>query len=94
MSDANGYEIDVHAFVYDDQGNVVDGVMYPTESLTRTGTINGQSVRCISPQYMVEFLAPWIHKWPEKYVHAVAAICEKYGIELPKEYREFVKARK
>ena len=31
--------------------------MYPAESLTGTGVIEGQAVRCISPKYMVEFLA-------------------------------------
>lgn len=86
LADDNGHEIDVHAFVYDDQGNIVEGIMYPAESLTGTGTIDGQTVRCISPKYMVEFLAPYINKWPEKYLEAIAALCEKFGIELPKEY--------
>jgi lincosamide nucleotidyltransferase A/C/D/E len=65
--------------------------MYPAESLTGTGTIDGYAVRCISPKYQVGFLAPWIHKWPEKYLEAVSALCEKFGIELPKEYKKFVK---
>ena len=38
---------------------------------------------------MVEFLALWIHKWPEKYLQAVSLVCEKFNIELPKEYTEF-----
>lgn len=94
LGDEKGHEIDVHAFVYDDKGNIVDGIMYPAESLTGKGMIEGQSVRCISPKYMVEFLAPWISKWPEKYLPAVSAICEKYAIELPKEYKEYTKANK
>jgi lincosamide nucleotidyltransferase A/C/D/E len=89
FADDHGCEIDVHAFIFDDQGNVVEGIEYPAASLTGTGTIDGRTVRCISPQYMVEFLAPWIHKWPEKYVVAVSALCEKFGIELPKEYTDF-----
>lgn len=89
LGDAEGREIDVHAFVYDDKGNIVDGIMYPAESLTGTGTIDGHTVRCISPKYMIDFLAPWIHKWPEKYVPAVAALCEKFDIDLPKEYIDF-----
>ncbi|MFM8935005.1 MAG: nucleotidyltransferase domain-containing protein [Candidatus Limnocylindrus sp.] len=91
LRDDKSHEIDVHAFIYDDKGNVVEGIMYPTESLTGTGTIDGQPVRCISPRYMVEFLAPYISKWPEKYVPAVSALCDKFGIELPKEYIEFTK---
>ncbi len=91
LGDDKGREIDVHAFIYDDKGNVVEGIMYPTESLTGTGTIDGYTVRCISPKYQVEFLALWIHKWPEKYLEAVSALCEKFGIELPKEYKKFAK---
>lgn len=91
LRDDKSHEVDVHAFIYDDTGNIVEGIMYPTESLTGTGTIDGQPVRCISPRYMVDFLAPYISKWPEKYVPAVSALCEKYGLELPKEYSEFAK---
>ncbi len=93
LADNKKHEIDVHAFIYDDKGNIVEGIMYPTESLTGTGTIDGYTVRCISPKYQIEFLARWIHKWPEKYLEAVSALCEKFGIELPKEYKEF-KGRK
>jgi lincosamide nucleotidyltransferase A/C/D/E len=88
LADDRGHEVDVHAFVFDDQGNVVGGIEYPTASLTGTGTIDGQAVRCISPEYMVQFLAPWIYKWPEKYVSSVSALCERFDIPLPKEYLE------
>ena len=91
LGDATGREIDVHAFVYDDKGNVVEGIMYPAASLTGNGTINGQTVRCISAKYMVEFLAPWISKWPEKYLDAVSELCEKFSIALPEEYTKFKK---
>lgn len=94
LADKYGHEIDVHAFVYDEEGHVVDGIMYPAESLNGEGIIEGQAVRCISPEHMVEFLAPWISKWPEKYVPAVAAICEKYELELPQEYRDYIEANK
>lgn len=89
LADSKGHEIDVHAFIYDKNGNIVEGIMYPAESLTGTGIIDNQPVRCISAKYMIEFLAPWIHKWPEKYLGDVSALCEKFGIELPKEYKEF-----
>jgi lincosamide nucleotidyltransferase A/C/D/E len=94
LVDDNGHEIDVHAFIYDNRGNVVEGILYPAESLTGIGTIAHQPIQCISPKYMVEFLAPYISKWPEKYVEAVSALCEKYGIELPKEYKEFTTAHR
>ncbi len=94
LGDAQGNEIDVHAFVYDDKGNVVDGIMYPAESLTGTGTIDGQAVRCISAKYTVEFLASWIHKHPHKYLDAVSALCKKFKIALPEEYKNFIKLTK
>ena len=83
LGDSEGREIDVHAFIYDDKGNIVDGIMYPAESLTGTGTLDGQTVRCISAEYMVKFLAPWIHKHPHKYLDAVSALSEKFKINLP-----------
>ena len=89
LADGAGREVDVHAFVYDDKQNVVDGIMYPAESLAGTGVIGGQTVKCISPEYMVVFLTPWIQKWPEKYLPAVLELCKKFDIELPKEYRDF-----
>lgn len=92
LADDKGHEIDVHAFIYDSQGNVTEGIMYPAESLTGTGTINGHTVRCISPKYMVEFLAPWIRKWPEKYLEAVFELCKKFDIKLPAEYTDFKKS--
>ena len=88
LSDKKGREVDIHAFRYDDKGNVVEGIMYPAKSLTGTGTIEGRAVRCVAPRYMVGFLAPWIHKWPEKYLEAVSALCEKFHIDLPGEYTE------
>ena len=90
LADNLGHEIDVHAFVYGGNGNVVDGIMYPAVSLTGKGTIEGCAINCITPGYMVEFLAPWISKWPQKYLPAVSGLCAKFNIPLPKEYREFM----
>ena len=89
LGDEKGHEVDVHAFIYDENGEVVEGIMYPAASLTGTGTIEGHTVRCISPKFMVGFLAPWIRKHPHKYLQAVSALCEKFGIELPEEYTSF-----
>ncbi len=35
LGDGKGHEIDVHAFVYDENGVVVDGIMYPAEFIDR-----------------------------------------------------------
>jgi len=52
--------VDVHAIVFDAYGNglygpVEKGVMYPAASLTGSGTIDRQPVKCISAEYMVKF---------------------------------------
>lgn len=91
LADSRGHEIDVHAFIFDGNGKVIDGIMYPAESLTGEGNIAGEFVRCIAPKYMVEFLAPWVHKWPEKYLPAIVELCAKFKNPLPKEYLDFKK---
>jgi hypothetical protein len=60
--------------------------MYPAASLTGKGTITDRPVKCVSAEYMVQFLAPWIDKHPHKYLPAVSALCERFGIDLPEEY--------
>ncbi len=89
LGDSKAREIDVHAFVYDDKGNVVEGVMYPAEPLTGKGVLEGRAVRCISPEYVVKFHSGYELK--EKDFQDVSAICEKFNIQLPKEYERFKK---
>ncbi|HEX3249539.1 MAG TPA: hypothetical protein VHS05_08930 [Pyrinomonadaceae bacterium] len=84
----------IHNPKVDEYGNGIygpaeNGEMYPAAPLTGNGMITDCCVKCISAEYMVNFIAPWIHKHPHKYVPAVAALCEKFGIELPEEYRRF-----
>ena len=61
--------------------------MYPTGSLTGTGTISGRAVRCVSPEWMVKFHSGYDLK--EKDFRDVSALCEKFGIELPRGYVQF-----
>src|SRR3989338_7279424 len=56
VRDEQGREIDVHAFIADKDGNITGGIMYPKESLTGTAAIDGHSVRCIAPKYLIEFI--------------------------------------
>ncbi len=91
LGNEKGYEVDVHAFHFDNKGHIIEGIEYPDGSLTGTGVIEGVSVRCIDPKHMVQFLAPWLTKHPHKYLQAISALCEKFGIEYPKEYAEFKK---
>lgn len=87
MADDSGHEVDFHAFVLDEVGNITDGLKYPPGSLVGLGTINGQTVRCIDPQHMIKFHSGYELK--EKDYQDVAALCTKFGIELPEEYARF-----
>jgi len=94
LADDQGRELDVHVIVIDEDGNGIygpaeNGEMYPAASLMGNGMILNRSVKCISPEYMIKFIAPWIHKHPHKYLPAVAALCERFGIEVPEEYKSF-----
>lgn len=60
--DNKGHEVDVHAFVCDERGNVVERVMYPPGSLSGKGVILAQQVKCIAPEHMAQFIAPWLYK--------------------------------
>ena len=91
LRNEKGYEVDVHAFHFDEQGRVIEGIEYPDGSLTGTGSLEGVVVRCIDPKHMVQFLAPWLSKHPHKYAQAISALCEKFSIEYPPEYISFIK---
>ncbi len=85
LADENGHEVDVHSFIFDDEGNVVEGITYPALSLTGIGIIDGVTVRCILAEYAVQFRTGYESK-RDKDFQDVHAICEKFGIELPEEY--------
>jgi lincosamide nucleotidyltransferase A/C/D/E len=87
LSDDRGRQVDVHSFVLGPDGNVEKGIMYPTGSLTGTGTISGHAVRCVSPEWMVKFHSGY--ELTAKDFTDVSALCEKFGIELPQEYVQF-----
>ncbi len=94
LGDNNGREIDIHVIVLDEGGNGIygppeNGEMYPVASLTGTGSINGRSVRCISPEWMVKFHSGYELK--EKDFRDVSALCEKFDIELPQSFSKFKK---
>jgi len=95
LGDENGKEIDVHVIVLDDKGDGLygppeKGEMYPATSLTGTGVIEGRTVRCISPEWMVKFHSGYPLK--EKDFRDVSALCKKFGIDLPAEYERFNKS--
>ncbi len=94
LGDESGREIDVHVIVINAAGNGVygpaeNGETYPAASLTGTGSINGRSVRCISPEWAVKFHSGY--ELRDKDFRDVSALCKKFGIELPEAFALFEK---
>ena len=89
LGDDDGREVDVHAIVFDAEGNglygpAAKGVYFPAASLSGSGTIDGHAVRCISAEYVIKF-----HTGYEPHdsdFRDVAALCERFGIDYPDEY--------
>ena len=93
MSDGVGHEVDFHVIVLDDQGNGIcgppeRGESYPAGALTGVGTIKGHVVRCMLPEFAVKFHTGYALRNVD--VQDVAALCERFGIEMPPEIRRLV----
>ncbi|MEX2162384.1 MAG: hypothetical protein WD751_10790 [Anaerolineales bacterium] len=94
LGDGAGRLIDVHAIVFDEEGNglygpVEQGVMYPAESLTGIGEIGGHTVRCISAAWLVKFHSGYT--LCENDYRDVSALCEKFSLPLPEAFADFAK---
>src|ERR1700689_5397841 len=85
LVDATGREVDVHSYVLDGNGNNTFGVEYRAEHLTGTGSINGCSVRCIAPEWLVKFHSGY--ELDENDHRDVRLLCEKFEIPVPDEHR-------
>lgn len=85
MADDEGHEVDFHVFVLGIDGQMVDGVPYPARSLEGRGVLGGQAVRCIAPTFMVQFHTGYPQR--ESDSRDVRALCEKFDIDYPEEYR-------
>lgn len=89
-SDKENNQLDIHIYEFDKNHRNTYGIEYPYESLRGTGVIAGKKVKCIAPEYMVQFIADWVHKWPEKYGEVIPELCEKYNLPLPDKYKKFI----
>ncbi|MGZ6346476.1 MAG: nucleotidyltransferase domain-containing protein [Anaerolineales bacterium] len=89
LGDDKGHLCDIHSCTFDENGNNIFGVKYPYESLKGSGLINGDPVKCITPEWMVKFHRGY--KLDENDYHDVKQLCVKFGIEMPKEFDEFAK---
>jgi lincosamide nucleotidyltransferase A/C/D/E len=89
LGDEQGRLFDLHSCTFDAAGNNVFGVAYPKASWEGTGIINGYSVRCITPEWLVKFHIGY--ELDENDYRDVKLLCERYGLDIPTEYAEFVR---
>ena len=92
LVDQEGRELDVHSYTLDSTGNNVHGVPYIAEHLTGYGSILGHHVRCISPEWLVRFHTGY--EVDEKDFRDVSALCKRFGITLPDDYRRFLQPQR
>lgn len=77
--------IDIHVFEFDESAKNIYGIEYPKDSLTGKGSINGQEVNCINPEWMFKFKTAY--KPEQKDLSDVKALSEKFGFEIPNTYQ-------
>jgi len=87
LGDDKGHLVDVHTYTFDENDKNIFGVAYEPRHLTGTGIINGYPVKCIPPDIMVEFHTGYAVD--ENDYHDAKALCERFGIAIPKEYERF-----
>jgi lincosamide nucleotidyltransferase A/C/D/E len=93
LGDVTGHEVDVHVITFDNEGRIVygpveNGDIYPPALFSGIGLINGRTVKCISPE--------WVVKWHTGYTlremdfKDISALCQKFGLDYPEEYKRFL----
>lgn len=91
VRDRDGRELDVHIVdtsttrVLDDGTAVYGAMPYPVGSLDGVGTLLGVDVPCVSPPFLVAFHTGY--ELQDKDFQDVYALCAKFDIEPPPEYR-------
>jgi lincosamide nucleotidyltransferase A/C/D/E len=92
LADHSGLEVDVHAVVFDADGNGVyrmqngENWIYPAEGFGGRGVVNGSRVRCLSPAAQVLGHA---HGYlpTEKDLRDMELIQQRFGVDLPPQLR-------
>ncbi len=89
LGDEQGHEVDIHGITFDEKGHVREKDEFSGQALTGKGSIEGYSVKCIEPAYLVELHTRYEPR-PQDYVD-VPLLCDKFGIEYPEKYRHLKK---
>jgi lincosamide nucleotidyltransferase A/C/D/E len=92
LGDDHRHQVDFHVIVLDEQGHGIygppeNGESYPAAALTGTGAVNGRTVACITPEWLVKFHTGYdvdATDWAD-----VSALCKRFGIPVPEDYLPF-----
>jgi len=92
LGDAAGHQIDFHVIVLDESGRGRYGPpgtkdYFPAEALAGKGIVNGRTVACITPEWLVRFHTGYVvdaTDWAD-----VSALCARFGIPIPRDYLRF-----
>ena len=91
LGDNHGHLIDFHTYTFDEGGNLLFGLPYPPDSLTGVGSVAGQTVKCITPEWLVKFHTGY--PLDENDYQDVRALCQEFGLKLPAEVVAFERGR-
>lgn len=92
LANGSGLEVDVHAVVFDDNGDGVyrmqngEDWIYPAEGFNGRGTVAGMKVRCLSPAIQVLGHA-YGYTPMEKDLRDMELLQERFGVKLPPQLR-------
>lgn len=92
MEHPDGREVDFHVIEINVQGDGLYGPpelneIYPAETLTGRGILDGHAVRCLSPHGLIDFRVDYPHPPRERDYLDVLAVCAHFGITVPQKYR-------
>lgn len=87
LEDGSGHRIDLHSFVRNGMGQIVDGVQYPGDSLTGQGKIEGISLACIAPEWLIDFHLGYAFDHQD--YQDVNFLANLFKLPLPVEYRDY-----
>jgi len=85
LGDEHGHEVDVHSFTFDEHEENIYGVAYPAESLTGTGSLGNQAVRCIAADWAVKFHTAYAPRTVDR--HDLKLLHERLGVDVPDQYK-------
>ena len=88
LGDNEGHLLDVHSYIFDENGENIFGVAFEPHHLTGNGAINGYPVKTAPPEVMVKFLTGY--DVDEDDYQDTRALCERFSILLPKDYEKFI----